>query len=106
MEHRFYVHISYIIGKQHDFIAMDFIQVLALHVLRTDKAGLQQPCDKCACSHKRVEDMHVLCRQRGVELRLEYVIHGMDDEVHTLHGRIDNAQLLHSERKRAFEEFS
>jgi len=28
----------------------------------------------------------------------------MDDEVHTLHGRIDDAQLLHGERKRAFEE--
>ena len=32
----FYVHIGDIIGKQHDFIAMDFIQVLAFHVLRSD----------------------------------------------------------------------
>ena len=48
--------------------------------------------------------MHILLGQRGVELRLEYVIHGMDDEVHTLHRRIDDAKLFHGERKRAFEE--
>ena len=40
MEYRFDVHIGDIIGQQHDFIAMDFIQVFALHVLRSDKAGL------------------------------------------------------------------
>ena len=70
MEYRFNVHIGDIIGQQHDFVAMDFIQVLALHVLRTDKAGLQQPRDERACTHKRVKDMHILLSQRCVELRL------------------------------------
>jgi len=70
MEYRFNVHIGDIIGQQHDFVAMDFIQVLALHVLRADKAGLQQPCNERACSHKRVEDVHILLGQRGVELCL------------------------------------
>ena len=51
MEYNFNVHIGDIIGQQHDFIAMDFIQVLALHVLRADKAGLQQSCDERACSY-------------------------------------------------------
>ena len=104
MEYSFNVHIGDIIGQQHDFIAMDFIQVLALHVLRADKAGLQQSCDERACSYKRVEDMHILLGHRSVELRLEDVVYGVDDEVHALHGRIDDAQFLHGERKRAFEE--
>ena len=70
VEYRFNVHISDIIGQQYDFVAMDFIQVLALHILRTDKAGLQQSRDERACSYKWVEDMHILFGQRSVELCL------------------------------------
>jgi len=70
MEYRFNVHIGDIIGQQHDFVAMDFIQVLALHILRADKTGLQQSRNECACTHKRVKYMYIMCGQRSVELRL------------------------------------
>lgn len=92
MEYRFYVHIRDIIGQQHDFIAMDFVQILAFHILRADKTGLQQPCNERACAHIRVKDMYILCGQRSVELRLENIIHRADDEIYTLYGRINNAQ--------------
>lgn len=92
MEHRFYVHISYIIGQQHDFIAMNFIKILALHILGADKTGLQQSRNERTCAHKRVKDMYILCGQRSVELRLENIIHRADDEIYTLYGRINNAQ--------------
>ena len=103
MEHRFDVHVGDIIGQQHNLIAMDFVQVLALHILRADKAGLQQPRDERACADKRVEDMHVRLGQRSAELGFQYVVHRADDEVHALHGCIDDAQFLHGERKRALE---
>ena len=90
MEYRFYVHIRDIIGQQHDFIAMNFIKILALHILRADKTGLQQSRNERTCAHKRVKDMHILCGQRSVELRLENIIHRTDDEIHTLYGRINN----------------
>ena len=48
--------------------------------------------------------MYILLGQRGVELCLEDVIYRVNDEVHTLHRSIDDSQLLHGERERAFEE--
>ena len=60
MEYRFNIHIGNIIGQQHNFIAMDFILILTLHILRTDKAGLQQTSNEGAGSGKWVEDMYIL----------------------------------------------
>ena len=60
MEYRFYVHIGNIIGQQYNFIAMDFILILALHILRTDKTGLQQTSNEGTGSSKWVKDMYIL----------------------------------------------
>ena len=103
MKYRFNVHVGDIIGQQYDFIAMDFIQVLSFHILRTDKTGLKQTGNERTSTCKRVKDMHVLSGQRSVELRFEYVIHGLDNEVHAFYGCIDNAQLFHGKRKSTFE---
>ena len=105
MEYRFYVHIRDIIGQQHDFIAMNFVQILAFHILRADKSRLQQSRNERTCAHKRVKDMYILCGQRSVELRLENIIHRADDEIYTLNGRINNTQFFHCKRECTLKEF-
>ncbi len=104
VEHRLDVHVGHIVGQQHDFVAVDFAQVLALHVLRAYETRLEQPRDERAGSHERVENMHVLPGQRGAELFPEYVVHRAYDEVHALHGRVDDAELFHRQGERPLEE--
>ena len=47
--------------------------------------------------------MHVLVGEGGAKLRFQHVVDRADNEVHTFHGGIHRAELLHRERKGTLE---
>ena len=53
------IYIGDVISEQDDFITMYLTKILALHVLRLDKAGLEQPGNESAGAGERVDYMHV-----------------------------------------------
>jgi hypothetical protein len=68
--------------------------VLVGQLFRLDQPALQQARDKRARASERVNDMHALAAQRLPEFGLQNVVDAVDDEIHHLHRRIDNAQPL------------
>ena len=100
MEHRFYVHISYIIGQQHDFIAMDFIKILCAPY---PQGRIRPDCNNRVMNIPVPTNGSSICTFCAVSEVLnsafKNVIHRTDDEVHALYGRINNAQFFHCKRE-------
>ena len=98
------VDVGNIVSQEDYFVAMNLVLVLAPQVFLLDESALHQASDECARSHKGVEDVYILLSQRRVEVLTQDVLDRMDDEIHALHRRIDNAKFLHGERECALEE--
>ena len=56
--------------------------------------SLQQAGDEGARAGEGVDNLHTTVVQRAAEMFVQHVLHAVDDEVHNLDGRIDDAQLL------------
>ena len=83
-----------VVGQQHQLVGMDFVFVLVRQVLGRDQAALQQPGDEGAGPGEGVDDVDALATKGLAELGLQNVGDAVDDEVHHLDRRVDNAQPL------------
>ncbi len=97
------IYSSDIVSQQNNFVCVQFLIVFPFQILLRNQATLQQTCDKCSCSCKRVQNMNVFVRNRTAKLFLENIIHRMDDEIHNLDWRINNTQLFNHFGKCSFE---
>ena len=59
-----------------------------------DQRGLDQPDEEDAGTRERVEDMHVLVAQASAELPAHHVIGAVQDEIHDLNRRVDDAEAV------------
>ena len=66
--HGFYIDIGNIVCEQDNFVTMNFREILALHIFGLNKTGLEQASDESAGAGKWVNDMHILVRERRIEL--------------------------------------
>src|SRR4051812_31267408 len=73
-----------IVGEEDDFVGVDFVPVFVLKLLGLDEAGLQQAGDEGTRTSEGVEDMDALAAEGLTELRLQHLVHRVDDEVHHL----------------------
>ena len=65
---------------------------LVFKLLRLDQAGLQQPRDEGAGAGEGVHDVDALAAERLAELASEQLVHRAENEVHDLHGRVNDAE--------------
>ena len=52
-----------VIGKQNNFVGMNFVTVFFRQLFRRNNAALQQPCNECTCACKWVNDVDVFIFQ-------------------------------------------
>ena len=71
---------------------MNFVFVFVFQLVGRDQARLQQAGDEGARAGEGVKDMHALTPKGLAELRLQHVIHRMDDEIHHLNRGVDDAK--------------
>ena len=93
-----------VVGQEDDLVRVKLLGVLARQVLRLDVSRLQEPRHERARPREGVDHVDVPVRQRLAELLFEDVLDGVDDEVHALDGRIDDAELFGHPGERRAEE--
>ena len=98
------VDIRNVVGQQHEFVGVNLVPVFAHHVFGADEPRLQKARDESARAGEGVEHVDVFVGEGGAKLRLQHLVHRMEDEVHTLHGGVDCAELFDGEGEGAFEE--
>ena len=69
------IHVGYIVSKEYDFVAMNLIEILPLHILQADEPRLEKSGDECPGSGERVEDVDILFCQGCAEFGFEDFIY-------------------------------
>ena len=82
-----------VVGEEHDLVGVQLRLEFSNQVLVADQLRvLQQTHDKGAGAGERVENMHVLAGQPPPEMLLQGVVGRVQDEVHHLDRRVDDAE--------------
>nr|WP_161539927.1 type ISP restriction/modification enzyme [Glaciimonas sp. PCH181] len=69
-----------VISKQNDFIGVNFLLVFVSQLLFADKSTLQQPCNECASSCERVNNVDIFIAQGLSELHFQSIVNAMNNE--------------------------
>ncbi len=83
-----------IVGEEDDLVGVDLVFVFVRELFLGDEAALDEAGDEGAGAGEGIDDVDALAAEGLAELLFQQVIHGMDDEVHDLHGGIDDAEPL------------
>ena len=94
-----------VVGQKHDLVAVHLVGVLVGEPVVGDEPRiLQQVHDERAGAREGVQYVHALVGQGLAELLLEQPVGGVQDVVHNLVGRVDDAHLLVGGLERLAEE--
>ena len=94
-----------IVGKQDDFVGVDFAFVFFRQPVVRDDAALQQTGNEGTRAGKGVENMHAFVLQAAFEFMPQDVFHAFDDEIDDFDGRVNDAEPFCHAREGVAEEF-
>ena len=101
----FYVDGGDVVGKQDDFVGVDFAAVFFAQAVGGNDAALQEAGDECACAGKGVDDVHAFVFQAALKLALQDVFDAADNEINHFHGGVHDAEPFGHAGKGVAEKF-
>ena len=94
-----------VIGKQNDFVGVEFAKIFAKKVARLNQAALNQPRNKSSCACERIQDVNIFTGERAIKIFLKDGVNGAQDKIDDFNGGINDTEPLDGFGHRHFKKF-
>ena len=83
-----------VVGKQDNFIGVQFVQKFSRQIFGVDKVAFNEPRDKSSCACERVEYVNIFIGEPALEIFFKYGVDRAQNKIDDFDGRINNAEAV------------